>query len=83
MSGRTWRTFAHSNAEEDSTSKAQSVACVQTCIHIPGPKFSRQGLGFSPDGATMALLEVGTMLPVLCAAPCSYGLWNVLLSRSR
>ena len=31
---------------------------MQTCIHLPGPKFEEKGLAFSPDGAIMALLEV-------------------------
>ena len=31
---------------------------MQGCVHINGPKFSEQGLAFSSEGATMALLEV-------------------------
>ena len=31
---------------------------LQTCIHLPGPKFEDKGLAFSPDGTVMALLEV-------------------------
>lgn len=31
---------------------------MQSCVHINGPKFSEQGLAFSSEGATMALLEV-------------------------
>lgn len=30
----------------------------RSCLHINGPKFADRGLGFSPDGSVMALLEV-------------------------
>lgn len=41
----------------------------RTCLHINGPKFADRGVGFSPDGSLMALLEVRSSCYIVACPP--------------